>query len=453
MQIGFLSIGHEDYVGELSEHLAERASQLLSALEVDVVSAGTTEVTPSGAADAARRLAASDIAGVIVFVSTWVEGPVALAAIKEIEHLPFALWTIPMLDWDGRRESTGSLCGAAVVKGALDRTNKRFSFILGLPDPGPGNGKVADELRAFCIAAGARYRLRHARIGLIGYASMGMYPGTFDHVLLRDIIGPEVFHFDTYQLIERARRYSDDECAGDLAQLKKVVKVNAGATPRQLSETVKLYKGLKSLVDEYRLDVVNVKCQYELSKIYGYTQCVPLSWLADAGTVSTCEGDIPLSVTMLILNLLTGQPIYYGDVVDVDSDGLLLSSCGFAPFSLLGGSDSGDPGDLKAEIQPFKHKGFNGLLTSATLKPGKLTFARLVEGRGDYKIILGVADGVATPLRQGMFPAVGVKLGSGDRMDAFIRNLASQHYAVVYGDILRELELLAKMLGIEAIVI
>ena len=29
-----------------------------------------------------------------------------------------------------------------------------------------------------------------------------MYPGNFDHLILRRILGPEVIHFDTYKIIE-----------------------------------------------------------------------------------------------------------------------------------------------------------------------------------------------------------------------------------------------------------
>ena len=77
---------------------------------------------------------------------------------------------------------------------------------------------------------------------------------------------------------------------------------------------------------------------------------------------------------------------------------MLLSSCGFAPMSLAHEPDG-------ATVRELGHPGFDGIICSCTLKRGKVTFARLVEGRGDYRLVYGTGVGVETELRQGRFPA------------------------------------------------
>jgi len=63
------------------------------------------------------------------------------------------------------------------------------------------------------------------------------------------------------------------------------------------------------------LDSINVKCQYEFSKEYGMVMCVSLSMLAEHGIISSCEGDMLNTVSMIILNYLSKNIVTYGDVI------------------------------------------------------------------------------------------------------------------------------------------
>ncbi len=76
------------------------------------------------------------------------------------------------------------------------------------------------------------------------------------------------------------------------------------------------YLALKKLVIENNLDALTVKCQYELSREYGVAPCIPLSLIAE-DIPTSCEGDVPLIISQLILYYLTGKVTTYGDVHDV----------------------------------------------------------------------------------------------------------------------------------------
>ena len=41
--------------------------------------------------------------------------------------------------------------------------------------------------------------------------------------------------------------------------------------------------------------------------------CVPVSALSDMGVVGSCEGDMMNTVSMMILHLLSGKVVTYGD--------------------------------------------------------------------------------------------------------------------------------------------
>ena len=145
------------------------------------------------------------------------------------------------------------------------------------------------------------------------------------------------------------------------------------------------------------LDAINVKCQPELSQIYGCVACLPLSLIAGESIVAACEGDLPVTVTMLMLHYLSGKVVTYGDMLDIHDDQILLSPCGFAPLSLAAG------------------------------------------------------EGVDTELREGRFPALEIKL-DGEDIKEFTEALKANHYALVYGDLTHELLELCRMLDIKTMI-
>ena len=436
-RIGMIAVGHPDYQNDIGLQFARAAAEELRGHEVEVVTDGQAYTDPVSAMQRGQEMAGQRLDGVIVWLNTWIECSTALAAIRELEHLPFAIWGFNMFEWEGKRESTGSFVAACVLKGALDRMDYPFKLILGLPE----DEAAVQSAVAFSRAAHAVQALKRTRLGLVGYAAMAMYPGTFDHVLLRRIIGPEVVHLDTYTLIRTAEQLDDDAVhtvAEELALSADEIAVDR----ERLMKASRLAAALGKLADDHKLGAMNVKCQYELSQQYGMTACIPISWLADRGIVSACEGDVVITATMCLLSYLTDQTVYYGDILDLQGDQMLLSSCGFAPMSLAHEGDS-------IRICELGHPGFDGIICSFTLRRGPVTFARLVEGRGDYRLNYGTGTGVDTQLRQGRFPGLEIRL-DGDPQK-LMATMASQHFAICYGDVTESIEDLCRTLGIEAV--
>ena len=239
--IHFLVIGHPDYPGNAGLEMARRAAAWLGEHGVQRLSA-TVILRPWDAVAAAEEALAARPDGVIVFLATWVEAPTAIAAIREFKHLPVAVWGFPMYG-PGRAESTGSFVAYAVVKAALDRMGIAYTGLAGAVDD---EDTLARAL-AFCRAARAKQALRRARVGLVGYASMGMYSGTFDHALLRAQVGPEVDHVDTYTLIRRAKGYGEADCAEVVTRLRGRARVAAAVGEAALVKQARLYLALRDL--------------------------------------------------------------------------------------------------------------------------------------------------------------------------------------------------------------
>ena len=354
-RIGLINIGHPDYPNDVGARFATQAADALRGREIVVVTDGDACTDPIAAMRRGQDMLAERLDGVIVWLGTWIEASTAMAAIREFEHLPFAVWGFPMYENEGRQEfSMGSFVAACVLKGALDRMGYPSKSRGGCPMTRRHSGAP----RPICRAAHAAGRLKRTRLGLVGYASMSMYPGTFDHVLLRRIVGPEVVQFDTYTLVRLA------EAVG-LADTKEILDAWRAAAQvdvadERLVKAARLAVAIRTLVDKHRLHGLTVKCQYELSQEWGMTPCVPLSWLADLGVITSCEGDVMVAATQCLLAYLSNETTTYADILDLQGDTMLLSACGFAPFNLAHQPDSGPA----VRICELDYPGFDGIISS-----------------------------------------------------------------------------------------
>jgi len=437
-KIGFLVVGHPDYQNDVALNFADVGVEGLRQEGIDVAYIRAALTQPWDADATARQLLReNDLDGAVVFIGTWIEAPVAVAAIRALEHVPLAVWGYPMFEHDGMRDSTGSSVGWAVVKAALDRVDLPYKGILG---PVDGADTLSNAV-SFCRAAATITRLRRSRIGLVGYASMGMYSATFDHLLLRFRIGPEVEHADAYSIIRRAEGFNASDAAPVVARLMEMCRIRSDVRDEHLDKAARVYLALKAWCDERHLDAVAFKCQYEFSQEYGMVGCVPLALLTQDGITTSCEGDVMLALSMLTLHYLSGQQIYYGDVLDWVGQRVYLSSCGFIPYETASAPE-------EIEIRNFPHPGFEGICNSFTMRPGRMTWLRFAESVGGHFVDYGTGTAHLAERRQGWAPAVDLEL-DGD-VDELIANLTTQHYTVCYGDFSAELEDIARVLRIPA---
>lgn len=453
-KLGLLIIGNEDMQNDIAVEMAKTGIKNLEGKGIEIECDLVPYSDAISSQNAAKKLSKDDIDGVIIFIGTWMESNIAMSAVRMIEHLPFILWGFPMfLNKEGERDQTGSLVGYAVFKGALDRVKYNYKGILGSVD----DYETINKIISFGKAASTYQRLKEARIGLFGYTSLFMYPGTFDHLILRKIIGPEVIHFDTEKIVKDLNKIKKDELENEIKKLKRKAKIGPNVTDEMLRTAIGMYLSLMNIVNNYKLNATTVKCQYELSKDFGMTPCLPVSLLNDEKIVSGCEGDMITTVSMLILNYLTDQVIYYGDITDVKDNKIWLTSCGMIPYKLA------DP-EKEIVINNFsllfkylreKEKGFSkgwsdelfkGLMNSVTLKPGKVTYMRLVEDIGNYHMLYGTGEGLKTDLRQGVMPGLEVQIDG--NIDDLTDNFPSQHLAICYGDVSKELLDLCNILKI-----
>ena len=430
--------GYPGYPQELLDRFSKESEATIRSEGIDVVTAPMVK-DMQGVSRARKVLRESEPDFITVLILSWIEAPQVIATLKEYLHKPIFLWSHTMFREKGERLTLGGLPGAAVVRETLEEMDAKFIFVWAMP----GEEKVKQELRSFSRITFALRQLSGARIGLLGYISMGMYTGAFDHLSLRKNIGPEIDQIDQYLLIKRIEDIKMPQVEALKKRVKKDWNIASAVTDQDLEITLKMYLALKGLAEEFAWSALTIKCQYELSRHYKHTPCVPLSMLADELPCS-CEGDIPLIVTQLAMYYLSNQVVSYGDVHTIEGDKVLMGACGYAPFSLGEGKSSVDKSTVLYE----------GLANCTIYQEGTVTLARLgyTKERG-YKMHLAIGQAhKPQPFREvGCLPYPSMEVSLEGSGEDFGQKIMSQHYAIVYGDIKQQLIELCKLLNIKPV--
>ncbi len=435
-----IPFGYPGYPQELLDRFSQESIELIEGLDIELTALDQV-IAHDDARRAARELAGVDADFIVVLILSWVEAPNVMTAVGEHLHKPILLWSHTTWKENGRTLTLGPIPGAGVIRGTLEQMGANFKFVYSQPD----SPSVRAGIALFARAAYARRALARCKIGLLGYISMGMYPATFDHISIRRDLGPEIDQLDQYILIKKMLEIEPAAVADLVKKARAQWDITPAVSDEDLETTMRMYQALKDIATEGGWSALTVKCQYELSIHYGFTPCVPLSMIGDEITAS-CEGDVPLIITQLLMHYLMDEPsaVSYGDVHDPREESIIFGACGYAPFCLAAGRPKVD-----------KHTAlYEGLLNSTVYKEGKVTLARLaVDWLSGYRlhVVTGEAK-TPPPFNEVGCPAYpGMEVFLDSPVDHFMQNLGSQHYAVAYGDLRPQLEEFCRLMDITVV--
>jgi L-fucose isomerase-like protein len=203
-------------------------------------------------------------------------GPVLLLAHTELNSLPAAL---EVLSWAHQRGRGG-----------------RIVLLDDHDDP---------SLPGLVRHIAVRRRLASARVGRIGTPSEWLVASEPSPELVRSTWGPEVVDVPIQELFEALRTADDgearrvrDDLAGGAAAIRE-------PSASDLFAAARVSVALAAVVRAHRLVACTVRC-FDLVTEARTSGCVALSSLQDEGIVAGCEGDVPATLTMLWMQLMTG---------------------------------------------------------------------------------------------------------------------------------------------------
>ena len=438
-----LPFGYPGYPAkEVAEHTAA-SREYLTQIGIDFTDSADIIVLQD--CEQAIRIAKQNVWDcVIVLVATWLEAPNVIHVLSAagLEQMPMLLWAHDNVydENEGAVISFGAVASAGVMRESFEELGYRFKFVVG----NPGDTGLTEEILNFYKAAVAVRKLRCQRLGMIGYASMGMYTGLADPIKVKRQFGTEIVQVDQYSLISQIPNMEKKAVQDASDALQAEWSLSPNVEPEQVKRSSAVLLRLQQMVKEQALDAVTVKCQYEMSIEYGFTPCVALSLLGGNMPVS-CEGDVYLLLSQMILANISGETTTYGDLLAFLEDGIICAACGFAPKCFL----------AAAKLNIDKHTAlYSGMLITTPFKEQSVTVIRLANDGDGFKLHL--IKGRTEQLQD--FHEIGCPAYAGSvirfenkDVSCFKQEVMSQHYAIVPGDHVEAVRDFCGILGIRVV--
>lgn len=352
---------------------------------------------------------------------------------------PILLWTLREPVIDGGRLRLNSLTGAYSAANTFKTFRKEpLNYVFGAPQEDEVIAKVGATIRA----AKLKYEIAHLKIAAIGHTPQGFGFGRALDLEMLQNFGAELESIEARELIDRAKAYTEDELEEYLADAGRRI-CGLDATPeKNRRDFARLYKAYKEYVTEGQIGAVASRCWPDFFTAFGTPVCAVLAMLNDLGVAASCEADTYGALSMYAGMKLTEKPVFFGDPVSMDEgeNTITFWHCGTAACSLAR-EDTGARADVHCnrKIGPTLDFG---------CKPEKLvTIFRIgKDGDGRFRFFIARGEALDKP-KQFNGTSVVVKAETDAKKIVYESVEAGwePHFAVIYGDVAQELEILAKM--------
>ena len=144
------------------------------------------------------------------------------------------------------------------------------------------------------------------RIGVIGHPSDWLIASGVDYGKTSELLGLEILDIPMEELLGRLRRFR-----GNM---------------RSFEGSVAICNALVEIVEEFGLSGLTVRC-FDLLDAVHNTGCLALARLNALGIPSSCEGDVPALISMMIAERMTGCAGFQCNLSRVNADQLLFAHC------------------------------------------------------------------------------------------------------------------------------
>jgi L-arabinose isomerase len=418
----------------------------------DVVHPGLVEDEQQAAA-AAGRFNAEDVDIIVALELAYTKGMVPARCFLDTTA-PVLVWNTQKIGRLGEDDGfdvvmlNSGMAGMPELTAMLLRTKREFALVTTRFDDPDGRRRVREVIQA----AAVRRRLREARVALVGHPFEGMTDLMFDGLSLRQVIGPVVWPLEPEKIAVRFAEVAQ-------ADVDATVKVERGKYAVEMEadlfdRSVRLALALESVVKEYRFDAFTAFDQVWLSDPrVGIIPSYGTGRLCEIGIPTSPEGDVNTAVAQLILQELAGQATTLENyVIDFDSQAVMFSHDGHGNPAL------GTPGAVKVKHSIY-YRGVHGFGAGFEFayQPGPITnLALVLNGSGQWRFVISEGQLLPFPPRPISAPQTLFRhdtLSIADWCDGWLRAGATHHMGAAQGRWTAQLLHLARMLGIEAVVV
>ena len=448
--VGYVSFGTMFYEPANLQMISKRAEKQLAEAGLELFVTAPVYGEGPEPERAIRELKSKEWDFLFVNILNWIDTRGVFRVLHEFRNCPMILYSFGgFTDHAGEFGEKGTLISPAAGAGTtslrfpMEQWGIRFKYLFNAPDA----PMDIEGILSFAKAALVMKRLRHARLGMIGYNDMGLYSTGLNPTKLRGRIGPEIESMDMLQLQRRMDAITEEDVKAEAARVSQDWEYPLGEPePEVIEKAVRMYMGTVALCKEKNFDTFSYKCVDGIDLEMGLTHAIPSSLVADAGYPYVDENDLGNSVAQLMLKWISGNPVTFIEHYEHHPEWILLGEDGYCPSGFIEG---------KPQIKYISTVLLKGIAHCSNMKKGRMTLACLSETNEGYKMHIVTGEGRERP----KWVEMGVPLPSWPSITFYpdvpvrqiLDHVQSQHFAAVYGEYVNELVDLCKLLDIEVV--
>ena len=356
---------------------------------------------------------------------------------------PVLLWTLREPVIDGGRLRLNSLTGAYSAANTLRAFSDRpFAYLFGSPE----EERVKSAIGSVVRAASLKRAMRALKMSAVGHTPQGFGFGRALDAELMNAFGVELEAVEARELIEKAKTYSDEECA-EYLEKTRCATCGLDKTPEKNAlDHARLYKAYSDYVRERGIGALASRCWPDFFTAFGTPVCTVLSMLNDEGVAAACEADIYGALSMWIGMQLSGEPVFFGDPVSLDEgeNTITFWHCGAAACSLARRDTGATVGvHPNRKIGPAMDFGCEAFPDATVFRIGR-------ESDGFFRFFILEGEALDKP-KQFIGTSIVVKTDGAAReiVEESVKLGFEPHFVVIKGRHAAALEALAEMYGFE----
>ena len=218
---------------------------------------------------------------------------------------------------------SNSLAASLEILSYLRQNGLKGEVLHGSPE------YIRSRIEVLKQIAAARATLSGAAIGIIGKPSDWLIASGYDTEAMLRKLGVATQEILIDELLEAFKE----------ERSKMVNSVpDAGAAPEvraSLPDATRIYLALKKVVEENEISALTLRCFDLLGTVHN-TGCYALAKLNAEGIPSSCEGDVPALLSMMVAHALTGRTGFQANParIDTETGEILFAHCTI-PFDMV----------------------------------------------------------------------------------------------------------------------
>jgi L-fucose isomerase-like protein len=443
MKVGLISLGFPNFRYDIGDKYLKSSIEKLKSPDYEFIYEKDILIDEEKINNTLDRLKEENLDLLIVQCGTYTYGSAMAKIIENFFETPLLIWGFREPFIEGFRGlALNSLCGLNMFGSFLHKANKKYSYVFGNLE----EEKVMKKIKDTITAVKVRAKLKQSKFCIIGGRVPGFYLSNVDELRFRFEIGPEIRYYSIASLLDDAKNIDTEIVQNEVNIMKKEVDVFT-TTDEMLEKSARIYLAIKNFKEKNNIDCFTIKCWPEFQQLFNCSVCGVVSRLNNEGIMVSCEGDITGLLTMYIQYLISNEPCFFADIVNVNMDDVVkVWHCGPAPVCLAKKGCT-----TKYTEHPTMKNGL-GFATEFKLKQGKLIMIKIKEDKNRYTLFMAKGTGIEED-RDLVANQADIKFDvpSEKIIDTIMTNGIEHHFAIVYKDIESEIIETCKWIGIDII--